>query len=247
MRKNLISFMIALLLFGSISTSVFASAPGTINSYVNFRSAPTTSSNILYALQPGTPVNVIETVNAWWIKIEVNGIVGYVSSSYVTISNLGQPIITQPPAPPTTTNTTPLSNSATPTNETMVTNHVADKVITIAKSLIGVTRYQFGVNQAPSIMDCSAFTKYVYGQVGIPLKWGTRYQKDAGIYVSRANLQKGDLLFFSVGTSTDIKHVGIYVGNGQFIHNSPSMKGIGISSITTGYWSTRYVTARRVL
>jgi cell wall-associated NlpC family hydrolase len=247
MRKNLIGFMIALLLFGSISTTAFASAPGTVDSYVNFRSAPATSSTVLFSLKPGTTVNVIESVNAWWLKVEVNGIVGYVSSNYVTISNLTQPLIPETPAPSTTTITTPLSNPPSPTNITSATNNVADKVIMISKSLIGVTRYQFGVNQAPTIMDCSAFTKYVYSKVGIPLKWGTRYQKEAGSYVPRSNLQSGDLLFFRVGTSTDIKHVGIYIGNGQFIHNSPSMKGIGISSLTSGYWSTRYVTARRVI
>lgn len=113
--------------------------------------------------------------------------------------------------------------------------------------LKGITHYKYGVNQAPTLLDCSSFTKYVFGKEGISLKWGTRYQKDAGTFVDKSKLQRGDLVFFRVGSSTSIGHVGIYIGNGQFIHNSPSFDGVGTSSLTTGYWSTRYVTARRVL
>lgn len=97
-------------------------------------------------------------------------------------------------------------------------------------------------------MDCSAFTKYVFGLEGISIPWGSRVQKDKGVYVGRANPQKGDLVSFRVGSSASIGHVGIYIGNGQMIHNSPSNKDwVGITSIDSGYWNSRYVMARRVL
>jgi cell wall-associated NlpC family hydrolase len=198
---------------------------GTVERSVNFRSAPSTSGSVYSMLSAGTSVEVLEKVNDYWLKISVGGKIGYVSSSYITYTAVSTPA----PAP---------VESASET---------AARVIERARSLTGITHYEYGVNQAPSLMDCSAFTKYVFGQEGISLKWGTFNQKDAGTYVSRSNLKPGDLVFFRVGSSTSIGHVGIYMGNGQMIHNSPSADGVQIISITSGYWEDRYVTARRVL
>lgn len=227
MNKKLISLAAAAMLSLSITSTALAS-PGTVERYVNFRSAPSTSSTVYKSLSPGTSVDVIEKVNSYWLKISVGGQIGYVSPSYVTYS---------------ATSTSPTA----PSSGTTTASALASRIIERAKSLQGITHYEYGVNQAPSLMDCSAFTKYVYGKEGISLRWGTRYQKDAGTYVSKSNLKPGDLVFFRVGSSTSIGHVGIYMGNGQMIHNSPSADGVQIISITSGYWEDRYVTARRVL
>ncbi len=200
---------------------------------VNFRSAPSTSSSVYKLLQPGTPVTVLEEYNRYWLKVSVNGQVGYLSPNYISYTSTSTP--SQPAAPETTP----------PKSEE--TSAVAARIIQHAQDLKGITHYEYGVNKPPKLLDCSSFTKYVFAQEGIHLKWGTRYQKDAGQYVSKSNLQPGDLVFFRVGSSSSIGHVGIYMGNGQMIHNSPSFDGVGISSIETGYWSTRYVTARRVI
>jgi len=126
----------------------------------------------------------------------------------------------------------------------------ADAVIQTAKSLIGRAEYDFGTRDKRNlIFDCSSFTQYVFGKNGVDLKWGTRYQKYAGKYVSKSNLQKGDLVFFSGSSnSSKIIHVGIYIGNGNFIHIL-DVRGsdVHISSLTSGKWADRYVTARRVL
>jgi len=125
----------------------------------------------------------------------------------------------------------------------------ADAVIQTAKSLIGRAEYDFGTRDTRNlIFDCSSFTQYVFAKNGVDLKWGTRYQKNAGKYVSKANLQKGDLVFFSSSKSSAIKHVGIYIGNGEFIHIlDVSGSDVHISSLKSGKWADRYVTARRVL
>jgi len=125
----------------------------------------------------------------------------------------------------------------------------ADAVIQTAKSLIGRAEYDFGTRDTKNlIFDCSSFTQYVFAKHGVDLKWGTRYQKNAGKYVSKANLQKGDLVFFSSSKSSSITHVGIYIGNGQFIHIlDVSGSDVHISSLKSGKWADRYVTARRVL
>lgn len=200
---------------------------------VNFRSAPSTSSTVYKLLKTGTKVTVLEQVNNYWLKVSVDGQVGYVSTGYVSYNAGSVPAPSQPsnPAP----------------GASQEASAVAARIIQHAKDLKGITRYKYGVNQPPTLLDCSAFTKYVFAKEGISLKWGTRYQKDAGKAVSRSNLQPGDLVFFRVGSSSEIGHVGIYMGGGQFIHNSPSFDGVGISSMDTGYWSTRFVTARRVI
>ncbi|MHA6481781.1 C40 family peptidase [Paenibacillus sp. strain BS8-2] len=124
----------------------------------------------------------------------------------------------------------------------------ADSIVALAKSLQGKVTYKYGVNNTSRlIFDCSSFTKYVFGKYGVSLKWGTSSQKLAGKYVSKSNLQKGDLILFNNGKSSAVSHVGIYIGNGQFIHNtiSSTFNGVRINKLSD--YSKRYSTARRVL
>jgi cell wall-associated NlpC family hydrolase len=203
---------------------------GVVERSVNFRSAPSTSSTVYRLLKPGTTFQVLEQVNSYWLHISVDGQAGYVSTSYVRIESGSTP-----PAQPN------------PQKPEEPASSKADRIIDHARALKGITHYSYGVNNPPTVLDCSSFTKYVFGLEGVSLKWGTRYQKDAGSYVPKSELRKGDLVFFWTSKSGEINHVGIYIGNGQFIHNSPSFDGVGESSLETGYWSTHYVTARRVL
>jgi len=223
MKKNIMSLAAASLISLAVTATTFAS-PATVKDYVNFRSSPSTSSKVYDNLRPGTKLNVIDQVNKYWLKVNINGKVGYLSPRYISYNQASQPDPTPAPAP----------------------SAVAERVIQNAKKLIGVTQYKYGVNRAPTLLDCSSFIKYVFGKEGIQLKWGTRYLKDAGSYVPRSQLKPGDVILLRVGSSSQIGHAGIYLGNGQMIHNSPSAD-VSITSITSGYWSTRYVTARRVI
>lgn len=145
------------------------------------------------------------------------------------------------------------ANAATAKSTTKATASVsastkAANIVKYAKSLQGKVKYVFGVNNpSKHIFDCSSFTKYVFASQGVNLKWGTRYQSQAGKYVSKSNLKAGDLVFFSVSTPGKINHVGIYIGNGKFIHNTigKSVNGVIISDLSK--YSSRYITARRVL
>ncbi|MFC5401460.1 C40 family peptidase [Cohnella soli] len=120
-------------------------------------------------------------------------------------------------------------------------------IIAYAKSLKGKVKYKFGVNNPSKlIFDCSSFTKYVFAKQGISLKWGTALQSKQGVYVAKSNLQPGDLIFLSVSTPGKINHVGIYIGNGQFIHNTIGSKFNGILISKLSDYSKRYITARRV-
>lgn len=87
------------------------------------------------------------------------------------------------------------------------------EVVAIAMRYLGVP-YRYGAS-GPDAFDCSGFTSYVYRQVGVSLPHSSRAQYGCGERVSRDNLQPGDLVFFGLSR---IHHVGIYVGNGSYIH-----------------------------
>ncbi len=126
----------------------------------------------------------------------------------------------------------------------------ADRVVSLAKSYQGRVSYDFGTrNPSRLIFDCSSFTEFIFAKVGVDLKWGTKSQKYAGHYVSKSNLRKGDLVFFdTIGRNNRaINHVGIYMGSGKFIHDTPSVAGHAIRNLRKGFWSSHYVTGRRVL
>ncbi|MBB3110851.1 cell wall-associated NlpC family hydrolase [Paenibacillus phyllosphaerae] len=124
----------------------------------------------------------------------------------------------------------------------------AQSIVALAKSLQGKVKYVYGTNNPSSlIFDCSSFTKYVFGKYGVSLKWGTSSQKLQGTYVSKSNLRVGDLIFFNNGKTSTVSHVGIYIGNGQFIHNTIGSKINGVYIAKLSDYSFRYSTARRVL
>lgn len=105
--------------------------------------------------------------------------------------------------------------------------------------------YQWGAT-GPDSYDCSGLTYSIYGKLGISLPRVSKNQILAGIYVSRENLEYGDLVFFA-RDGKNINHVGIYVGNGEFVHAPKSGEVVKVSSLVTGYYAKNYYTARRVL
>lgn len=117
------------------------------------------------------------------------------------------------------------------------------KVVSYAKEFLGI-KYLYG-GMSPNGFDCSGFTSYVYKAFGINLPRTASGQAGTGLSVSKDNLVPGDLVFFETYTK-GISHVGIYVGNGQFIHASSS-KGITITSLSDSYYLTRYRGATRIL
>ncbi|WLC76819.1 C40 family peptidase [Clostridium estertheticum] len=129
-------------------------------------------------------------------------------------------------AQPSTQESTPQQSSSTNSNA----------IIAYAKTFLG-TPYEWGAN-GPNTFDCSGFTKYVYAHFGIGMGRTTYDQIDEGKYVSRDNLQAGDLVFFGTGSP---HHVGIYVGNGSYIHAPQTGDVVKISQMTR----SDYMSARR--
>ena len=106
--------------------------------------------------------------------------------------------------------------------------------------------YVYG-GSSPSGFDCSGFTTYVMKHFGYSINRTASGQMDNGTSVSKSQLQPGDLVFFNSGNSSKrATHVGIYTGNGQFVHASTSTTGVIISDLNSSYYSSTYVGARRL-
>lgn len=106
--------------------------------------------------------------------------------------------------------------------------------------------YVYG-GSSPSGFDCSGFTTYVMKHFGSSINRTASSQMDNGTSVSKSQLQPGDLVFFNSGNSSKrATHVGIYTGNGQFVHASTSTTGVIISDLNSSYYSSTYVGARRL-
>lgn len=122
------------------------------------------------------------------------------------------------------------------------TSSQKSKIVSTAKSFMG-TPYKFGASTSTTrSFDCSSFTKYVFKRLGVNLPRTSLAQSKVGKYVSKSNLQVGDLVFFY----KPVHHVGIYIGNGKMI-NTYGSPGVTISSMNATVWKKNYTTARRVL
>ena len=86
-------------------------------------------------------------------------------------------------------------------------------------------KYVWGAT-GPNSFDCSGLMQYIYKKVGINLNRVSRDQATQGIAVSKSNLQPGDLIIFKNQSLTAIGHVGIYIGNSEFIHASTTALGV---------------------
>ena len=82
--------------------------------------------------------------------------------------------------------------------------------------------------------------------LGIDITYGTSYQINYGSSVSRNSLQPGDLVFFQNTYTWGLSHVGIYIGNGKFIHAENETTGVVISDLGSTYYSSRWYGARRL-
>lgn len=123
----------------------------------------------------------------------------------------------------------------------------ASQVVEYAKQFLG-TPYIYG-GTSPRGFDCSGFVKYVYANFGVTMNRTASAQMDNGTPVSMSELIPGDVVFFKKpgSSASRASHVGIYVGNGQFIHASTSRTGVIISDMSSAYYTTGFVGARRML
>ncbi len=153
----------------------------------------------------------------------------------------GPSIVAAPsPSPTPASSTSPgAAAAAEPTGSVTAT------VVSVALASIG-TPYLWG-GTGEDGFDCSGLIQYAYAQSGILLPRVSWAQIQAGspVPADRGMLREGDVLGFSDGRSRATDHVGLYIGDGDFIHSSSS--GVRVSSLENDYWETRLVAARRIV
>lgn len=120
-----------------------------------------------------------------------------------------------------------------------------EQVLMSALSLSG-TPYKFGGVSPETGFDCSGFVRYVFSQAAnLTLPHGARAISQLGQSISVDQLQPGDLVFFNT-LKHAFSHVGIYLGDGRFIHAPSSGGGVHIVNMNDAYWSKRFNGARRL-
>ena len=195
-------------------------------SYLRVRSSASTSGEVLENLAGGEIFDVMQS-GADWLKIKTaEGTTGYVSTEYVSLRTGKKPETkTVLPAP----------------------SSKANEVISYAKQFLG-TPYVWGGTDLDKGVDCSGYVFAVMQKFGVTLNRNSASMTSNGVPVKKSELAPGDLVFFDTDRNGGISHVGIYIGNDQYIHSSSGNKsGVIISDITDSYSQTTYVTARRVL
>lgn len=121
----------------------------------------------------------------------------------------------------------------------------ASELVMQAMGLLGVP-YRSGGTSEEKGFDCSGFVRYMYEKsVGLVLPRRAEEQAKVTEEISRSELKPGDLVFFNTLKRT-FSHVGIYVGDGKFIHAPRPGKAVRVDDMREAYWQQRFNGARRV-
>ena len=189
-------------------------------SCVNIRTQPSTSSDIAAQANAGELVELLSLENGWY-SVSYNGVVGYASADYVREYTGG------------------------------TASAIGEEVAAKALSYLG-TPYVYGGSSAKGF-DCSGFTMHVMSLFGYSLPHTATGQWNSdGQNIERSDLQPGDLVFFcdpSRSKGKACSHVGIYIGDDEFIHassGSRSGKKVRINSLTEDYYNGYYKGAKRL-
>ena len=181
--------------------------------------------NKYFVLENGETIPIKDYVNKSFIALDEDGKEFSIPKEYIKLNN-GQ-------------------GGATRSIISRKTSNL-NKVINDAHSKLG-SPYVYG-DMGERGYDCSGFTCSVYNNIPDveKLNRSSKDQVQNGIPVNRSELRPGDLLFFNT-TGKGISHVGIYIGDGMMIHASSGGKKVIITDINSNYYSSRYVTARRII
>lgn len=217
-------------------------------SSIYVRKGPATTYEVVDTLVQNNQVTAIAESGDWY-KVELgSGTQGYIAKRLLSSSK--EETTSRSAEERTTEETEKIVqvNQIEKTSEnTTTSSSKGEEIAEYAKQFLGC-KYVYG-GSGPSTFDCSGFTMYVYKNFGISLSHSARAQSSNGTYVSKEELEPGDLVFFKDYETMDgIGHCGIYIGDGNFIHaSSGTGYCVKISTLLSGSYNTRYETARRLI
>jgi len=202
---------------------------------VNIRMRPNTTSDVLGTYPSGTVMTVIG-INTGWYKVTHNGLTGYVRSDFMDVIEGQRAALASTRAATTTTSPAP------PANLTL-----GQQMVDFALGYIGY-KYVYGGASPETGFDCSGFVTYVYKSFGISVTRNASGQfRDNGVLINKSDLTAGDLVFFSSNGGSSVTHVGIYIGEDEFVHASRNGIGVIISRLDSTYYLGVWYGAKRVI
>jgi len=231
-----------------------------IGNSVNLRTGPSTSHSISAVSAKNDKCYIIGLNNGWY-KVIYKDKIAYIRSDYVELTEipyenmdsantpkfyrLGKSIGVSPSASALNGSTAASGTESTSASAKPASAEISgSQILTEARKYLGV-RYVSG-GASPSGFDCSGLVYYVLKQLGYSPYRTPADQYKHGTYVAKANLKEGDIIFFAGTGASGISHVGIYAGNGQFLHSPNSRSTVSYSDLTSGYWAEHYYGARRI-
>lgn len=226
---------------------------GKINaSCVNLRSGPSTSHSIVTQAYEGATAYIIG-INCGWYKVIYQDYICYVRSDLLDLTEYpyeNKASAKSPkffrggnsigPAP----SAAALNGSGNTGSGNNGSTAAGQKLVDCAKQYLGVP-YVWG-GSSPSGFDCSGLVQYVARSCGYTIGRTVTQQWNYGTQVSREEMQPGDIVFFANTYASGLSHVGIYVGNGNFIHSPSTGDVVKISSLDSNYYSSHFYGARRL-
>lgn len=204
---------------------------GTIQSdSVNIRTSPNMDADVMLQLNTDDCVDVNGIVDGWY-RIAIDDTAGYIYADYLSFDRK-------------MTDTKAVHHQRAATEEESSAD--ADKLLSFADLFLG-TAYRYGGSTPSTGFDCSGFTTYVYREaLGISLPRTSSQQSQTYTRISTIDeLKPGDLVFF--GTGFTVNHVGIYAGEGEFIHSPHTGSFVKYDSLTSGTYNQRFMWGGRVL
>jgi hypothetical protein len=193
---------------------------GTIyGSGVLIRDGASIGANPIATYENGTEMIVLGVFGSWY-KVSLDETIGYVHSNNFALNG-------------------GVAELLEPTSE-----QLGQLIVDTAKKYLGTPYVWAGTS--PSGFDCSGFVHYVYEECGYAINRTAASIYNNGVYVDKSELQVGDAICFG-SSSNYIGHVGIYIGDGQFIHASSGSGKVIITDLDTTYYVNRYVGARRIV
>ena len=202
----------------SFSETMDLTAQGWVDgSAVRMRAAAGTDSEIVRVTTYGESVEILG-VDGEWYKVSAGGKTGYIRGDYVSFT---EPDPSQAPA----------------------AGSIGEQIVAFAEQFLGTPYVWAG--SSPSGFDCSGFVSYVFKNFGYTVNRTAASMYSNGVAVDKSELQIGDAVFFA-SSSESIGHVGIYIGDGEFIHSSSGCGYVTISGLDESYYSRMYVGARRI-
>ena len=219
-----------------------------VSSSANVRESASTSANVLTTLTRNTQVYLIGEEGDFY-QIEYQTYKGYVAKSLISDKSL-EDVTSRGSAERkeevVENKEEKVEDNNQVANKPVVNSQAGNNVVSFAKKYLGYD-YVSGGTTPSTGFDCTGFTYYVYNACGYSLSRSCSVQAKSGTAVSKADLKAGDLLLFNNGANGSIGHVGIYIGDGTFIHAANSRRGVVTDTINSGYYDTYYYQARRIV